>query len=172
MATRSILGLFHAPEGAAQAVEGLQASGFGENDYEVLTGTPYPEGAFGEKPARHRLYVFPFIGAISGLSVAILLTVATQASNPMVTGGKPILGLPPMAIVSYEGTMLGAIIFTVLGILFESRLPRPVLGLYDRRISEGFIGVLVTCPEDRLGAVEKTLREAGATDVKHETPRG
>lgn len=172
MARRSVLGLFREPEGAARAVEGLQAAGFGENEYEVLTGTPYPEGAFGEKPPRHRLYVFPFIGAISGLSVAILLTVATQASNPMVTGGKPILGLPPMAIVAYEGTMLGAIIFTVLGILFESRLPRPAMGLYDRRITEGYVGVLVSCPEDRLGAAEKALSEAGATDMKHETTGG
>ena len=171
MARRSVLGLFKEPGAAARAVEGLQAAGFGDNEYEVLSGTPYPEGAFGEKPIKHRLYVFPFIGAISGLSVAFLLTVGTQVSNPMVTGGKPIFSLPPMAIVAYEGMMLGAIIFTVLGIIFESRLPRPVLGLYDRRISEGFIGVLVTCPEDRLGAAEKWLQEAGPVDIRRDTAR-
>lgn len=171
MARRNVLGLFKEPGAAARAVEGLQAAGFGDNEYEVLSGTPYPEGAFGEKPIKHRLYVFPFIGAISGLSVAILLTMGLQVSNPMVTGGKPIFSLPPMAIIAYEGMMLGAIIFTVLGIIFESRLPRPVLGLYDRRISEGFIGVLVTCAGGWLGAAEQALRQAGAVDVKHETPR-
>ncbi len=172
MARRSVLGLFREPEAAAKAVESLQANGFGENEYEVLTGTPYPEGAFGEKPVKHRLYVFPFIGGISGLSVALLLTIGTQVTQPLVTGGKPILSLPPMAIISYEGMMLGAIIFTVLGIIFESRLPRPAMGLYDRRISEGFVGVLVSCEEDRLGAAERALRDAGANDMKHDTSGG
>ena len=82
------------------------------------------------------------------------------------TGGKPILSLPPMAIVTYEGTMLGAILFTVLGIIFESRLPRPRLGLYDDRITDGYIGVLVTCEEEQVNRVEQALTQAGAVDVK------
>jgi len=172
MARRSILGLFPEVGAAAAAVEALQAAGFPPQEYEVLTGTPYPEGTFGEPPARHRLFVFPFIGAISGLAVALLITAGTQISQPLVTGGKPILSLPPMAIISYEGTMLGAIIFTVLGILFESRLPRPVMGLYDRRISEGYIGVVVSCAEERLGAAEEALRRAGAVEMKHQAPEG
>ena len=50
------------------------------------------------------------------MTAGILLTSMTQMAYPLVTGGKPILSLPPMAIVTYEGTMLGAILFTVLGI--------------------------------------------------------
>ena len=56
-----------------------------------------------------------------------------------------------MAVVSYEGTMLGAILFTVLGIIFESRLPKLKLGLYDARITEGYIGVLVNAEETQHG---------------------
>jgi hypothetical protein len=62
--------------------------------------------------------------------------------------------------------MLGAILFTVLGILFESRLPTPNKGLYDDRITEGCIGVLVTCEEDQRDKVEHALTQAGAIDVK------
>lgn len=172
MAKRSILGLFQDPDSAAAGVECLQQAGLAEYEYEVLTGTPYPEGAFGEKPVKHRLYVFPFIGALSGLSVAILLTIGTQVSNPLVTGGKPILSIPPMVLIAFEGTMLGAILFTVLGILFESRLPRFGLGLYDRRLTEGLIGVLVTCDEDRLGAAEQALQRAGPVEIKRESSEG
>ena len=60
-----------------------------------------------------------------------------------------------MAIITYEGTMLGAIIFTVLGIIFESRLPRPKLGLYDERITAGYVGILVTTTEDRFKAAKE-----------------
>lgn len=167
---RSLLGLFPSADSAADAVEGLQAKNFSDREFEILSGTPYPEGAFGEKRSSHRLYVFPFIGAAIGFTVAILLTTATQVSYPLVTGGKPILSIPPMAIITYEGTMLGAIIFTVLGIIFESRLPRAKIGLYDERITEGYVGILVTCTEDKIPSAQEVLRQAGAEDIKEAEP--
>lgn len=168
MAKKSILGLFRDPDSAANGVDSLKDAGFPPEDYDILSGTPYPEGAFGEVHAKHRLFIFPLIGALLGLSVAIVLTSTTQIAYPLVTGGKPILSIPAMAIVSYEGTMLGAILFTVLGILFESRLPRLGLGLYDERITEGYIGLLASCEEEMIGSVEKAFKEAGAEDVKHQ----
>jgi hypothetical protein len=92
----------------------------------------------------------------------------TQVAYPLVTGGKPILSLPPMAVVSYEGTMLGAILFTVLGIIFESRLPKLKRGLYDTRITEGFIGVLVNTEEDQHNRVAGILNQKGAVEVKRQ----
>jgi hypothetical protein len=76
-----------------------------------------------------------------------------------------------MTIISYEGTLLGAVIFTILGIIFESRLPRPRLDPYDPRITEGYIGLLVTCPEERLDTVDQALRRGKAVDVIHEGGR-
>ena len=168
MATRvsdALLGLFRDADGVAQALDALRAAGFAGTDLKVLSDAPYPEGAFGEERERHRLYVFPFVGAACGLSVAVLLTVATQISYPVVTGGKPILSIPPMIHVMYEGTMLGAILFTVLGILFESRLPDYSPAPHDPRISEGYLGVLVTRAGGRLDAAERALRGAGAVDI-------
>ena len=166
MANISILGLFPDAESTAQATGQLREAGFSRESYDVLTSSPYPEGAFGERPRQHRLFVWPFVGAACGLTVALLLTVGTQLSYPVVTGGKPILSVPPMAIISYEGTMLGAIIFTVLGVIFESRLPRPQMGLYDPRITEGYIGLLVEFPEERLEVAQRLLQQAGAVEVK------
>jgi hypothetical protein len=97
-----------------------------------------------------------------------LLTAGTSVSYPMVTGGKPILSIPAMAIITYEGTMLGAILFTILGVLFESRVPRLGVGLYDPRITEGYIGIALTVPEERMAAADLAFRQSGAVDVKRD----
>ena len=62
--------------------------------------------------------------------------------------------------------MLGAIIFAVIGIILESRLPRLFMGAYDKRITEGYIGVTVTTEEDKLEPAEKLLTDAGAGEIK------
>ena len=62
--------------------------------------------------------------------------------------------------------MLGAIIFTIIGVVFESRLPRIFMGAYDTRITEGYIGVTVTTSEDKIEEAEKILKNIGAEDIK------
>ena len=166
MTTQTILGLYETPDAAADAVSGLQGAGFADHEYEIMSGTPYPEGAFGEPPVRHKLYIFPLIGALVGISLALLETAGTQLAFPLVTGGKPILSIPPMIIIAYELTLLGAIIFTVIGIIFESRLPMPLAGAYDTRITEGLMGVVCSCPQERIGEVQELLEQAGAIEVK------
>ncbi len=172
MAERTLLGVFSSPNSVADAVDRLRSSGYGDNHVEVLSGTPYPEGSFGEHVPVHKLYIFPLIGAICGFSVGLLITAGTQLSYPMVTGGKPLLSIPPMLIIMYEGTMLGAILFTVIGVIFESRLPRMNLGVYDTRITEGHIGVMVACPDERVGYTEQILRESGAEEIRRDEPAG
>lgn len=168
MAERTLLGVFREPNAVADAVSRLRSAGFGDHHFEVLSGTPYPEGSFGERVATHKLYIFPLIGAICGFSIGLLITAGTQLSYPMVTGGKPLLAIPPMLIIMYEGTMLGAILFTVIGVIFESRLPRIGLGVYDPRITQGHIGVAIACPEERVGYTEQLLREAGAEEIRRD----
>ena len=166
VARRSVIGLFVAEDAAADALDGLKDAGFTQGEFEVLTGTPYPEGTFGEAEPTHKLFRFPLFGAAAGFTMGLGVTVATQLAFPLVTGGKPILAIPPMVIIMYELTLLGAILFTVFGIIFESRLPRLFMGAYDTRITEGYIGVAVTTEMERIGAAEDVLKAAGAEDVK------
>ena len=162
----SILGLYEDPEDGARAMDGLHSAGLDPNDFDVLTGTPYPEGAFGEHVPQHRLFRFPLFGAMIGFTLAILYTAGTQLAWPIVTGGKPILAIPAMVIITYELTMLFAVIMTVVGIIFESRLPNFSPGAYDTRITEGLIGVVVAAEEGREDEVEDILRNAGAMEIK------
>ena len=103
MPKRSVLGLYTDEDAAADALDNLRDAGFGDGEYEILTGTPYPEGTFGEAEPKHNLYRWPLIGAICGFTIALLITAGTQTAYPLITGGKPILSIPPMAIIMYEG---------------------------------------------------------------------
>ncbi|MCY4113204.1 MAG: DUF3341 domain-containing protein [Chloroflexi bacterium] len=161
---RELLGLYNEPDDAADAVSRLRGAGFGGNDIEIISATPYPEGAFGEQHAKHRLFAFPFAGAACGLAVAIAWHIGAQIALPIVTGGKPIVAVPAIIQVLYEGTMLGAVLFTVLGVLFESRLPDGI-GVYDDRIADGLIGVSVMARERRIPDAQIALEESGAVDV-------
>ena len=162
---KSIIGVYTDENTAADALDALNSAGYETNEYEILTGTPYPDGTFGEHEPKHTLYRWPLIGAACGFIVGLMLTVGTQLAYPLVTGGKPVLGIPPMAIIMYEGTMLGAILFTIIGILFESRLPRLFMGAYDTRITEGYIGITVTTSPERIEKAEEVLQNSGAQDI-------
>ena len=163
-----LLGLFQDPQQVADAMDELKKNEFPPQDLDIYSGSPFPEGTFGEHDPNHRLFMFPLVGALIGFSIGLMWTAGTQISYPIVTGGKPLLSIPPMTIIMYENTMLGAIIFTVLGVLFESRLPKRSLGLYDTRITEGYIGLVVDCPADRVAQAEKVLTTSGAEEVKKE----
>lgn len=159
-----LLGLYEGPDAAADAVGNLQEAGFEDNAIEVLSATPYPEGAFGEQEIKHRLFTFPFAGAACGLAIGIAWVVGAQVSLPIVTGGKPIVAFPAIIQILYEGTMLGAVLFTIIGVLFESRLPDGI-GLYDERITDGYIGVSVLAETERIQEARTVLNGAGAIDI-------
>jgi hypothetical protein len=161
----SFLGLFQEPENAAAAMDQLRAGGFEDRELEVLTNCPYPEGAFGEPPPRHHFYVWPFVGGACGFLVGLLLVIGSEIYYPMVTGGKPILSIPPLLNILFEGTMLGAILLSFFGFLFEARLTGVGRIPYDRRIAEGYVGVVVMRAEGREAAARAALLDAGAIDV-------
>ena len=163
---KSVLGLFQEPDRAADAMDGLKEAGFELGTFDVLTGTPYPEGAFGEYVPQHRLFRFPAFGAIIGFTLALVFTAATQLAYPVISGGKPVLALFAMLVILYELTMLSAVVATVVGIIFESRLPNLNPGAYDTRITEGWIGVVVSTTSDKAGSAETVLKRAGALEVK------
>ena len=54
----------------------------------------------------------------------------------------------------------------------SSDLPRFNLGVYDSRITQGYIGVLVSVPADKASFTERLLQESGAEDIKKEGQAG
>ena len=164
MATQAILGLFDDASAAADAGDALRAAGIPESDFDFLTDVPYPEGALGEGMERHRLYLWPLLGGLIGLIVSLVVGLAAPMAVPMTIAPKPILALPPLSVICYSGALLGAILFSVVGIALALR-PRLSVLQSDDRISQGMVGLLVNAGADQRPRITEILNESGAVDV-------
>ena len=79
----------------------------------------------------------------------------------------PIFTLWAAFIVTYELTMLGAIVTSIITLLSTAKLPNWKPKLYDPEISNGKILIGVARAEESAQAdLEKRLRTAGAEQVK------
>ena len=106
-------------------------------------------------------------GGILGGASLVGLAVYAHLSFQIVTGGKPILPPIPFVVPFFEGTILLAVIFTVLSWVLKGRLPRMKLpAAYDPRFSADRFGILVACPAGRRDILDKLLKDAGAEEVR------
>ena len=107
------------------------------------------------------------LGAMIGGSSGYALAVFTQRAYPLPTGGMPIAPHWTNGIVTYELTMLSAILTTLAALLISSRLPDwSSSKLYDPEVSNGKILVgVMNPPADIRPDLERRLREAGADRV-------
>lgn len=73
-----------------------------------------------------RLKFFTFFGALSGTITGFALTIYTVLRWPfLITGGKPLVSIPPFIIIAFELTILFGVISTFLGFLILSKLASP-----------------------------------------------
>lgn len=164
MATQAILGLFDDASSAADAGDALKSAGIPASGYNFLTDVPYPEGALGEGMERHKLYLWPLIGGALGLIAALVVTGVTDLAVPMTIAPKPILAMPPLSVICFTSALLGAILFSVIGIVLAVR-PNVGIAVSDDRISQGLIGVLVNADSEQGPQITEILNNAGAVDV-------
>jgi hypothetical protein len=105
-------------------------------------------------------------GLVGG-TCGFLLARYTQVAYPIITGGMPLVSPWPTAIVTYELTMFGAVITTVVTLLITARLGRPRPAPYDSEISNGKILIGVVDPPDTARTdLERRLTGAGAEHVR------
>ena len=70
------------------------------------------------------LRFFALTGGLSGFLGGLGLTIYTALSWPLITGGKPIISLPPFLIIAYLLTILFGSLASFAGFLLLARLPR------------------------------------------------
>jgi Protein of unknown function (DUF3341) len=96
-----------------------------------------------------RMAGFAIAGGILGAAFAILLTVWTSRRVGLVTGGMPIVSPWAFGIIVFELTALGAILATLVRMIFEARLLRHFSSAeYDEAIAAGRIVLAVKCSDD------------------------
>ncbi len=138
------LGIFTDLESAARGAEGLLRAGFTEAQIDSLSSVPYPDGVLVKIDRRTRFRWLALAGGLAGVLAGFSLAAGTAWLYPVQTGDKPIIALYPTGIVTFEVTMLFAIIGTMAGMFLEMGLPARRKRLYDPAIAEGCIGISVT----------------------------
>jgi hypothetical protein len=163
----SIYGLFPDPDAAERGMNALRAAGINRDNIVVMSSQPFDEYSFTH--ADHKT-VMPWLATLGGLvggTLGFLLARYTQVAYPIITGGMPIVSPWPTAIVTYELTMFGAVMTTVVTLLITARLARRRPAPYDSEISNGTILIGVVDPSDAARAdLERRLLGAGAEQVK------
>ena len=167
----TVLGLFEEIDPAASAINRmLGAEKRDSRDLMVLSSVPFPEGVLEVDQSKSHLPLITLIFAFVGIAVGLLLAGGSFALYVIRQGAKPVLSGPPIGIISYEFMMLAAITAAFLAALYEMRLPAWRGRVYDRRISEGYIGIAVRCVDaNSMSSAEAALRESGAVDITRDS---
>ena len=163
--TAPVLGIFAELDTAVDAIHRLKHAGLrGMTVY-----APYPshELEHAIEPHQSPVRVFTLVGALTGTATGFALGTWTSLDWPLVTGGKPIISLPPFVIIAFELTILFGALSTVLGLFLATRLPhRGIDVLYDPSFSAGRFGIRVDAPADRAAEARQILSGAGAAEVR------
>jgi mono/diheme cytochrome c family protein len=169
MADIQLLGLFHEATPTAETIGRLHELGVPDQNITVMSGIPYQAEMFGRSRPKRRVGLIALIGAILGLVIGLFLTIGIFLLYPLVQGGQPIIPIPPTLIILFETSMLGTMWAAFFGLLGENRFPVFKKRLYDPRITEGHIGVLVETEASLGDKVEKALKDNGAHHMRRES---
>ena len=115
--------MFDDPAAFLAKLRELLAAGTQPDRIEVCTPVAVPEAQQLLKMPASQLRWFTFVGAFTGLLSGFGLTIYTVWSWPVITGGKPLVSLPPFTIIAFELTILFGAVLSLLGFMFLSRLP-------------------------------------------------
>ena len=171
----AIYGLYPNPDSAERALDSLRRAraelGFAPRDIAIISSEPFEGYRFGQGvDERDHQTIMPWLAALGGALggfTGLEFATLTQNAYPLATGGMPLAPLWTNGIITYELTMLGAILTTLVTLAVSAGLPSPRAKLYDPEVSDGNILVGVIDPPDRSRpALSKLLLDAGAAKVR------
>jgi hypothetical protein len=158
----ALYALYESPEAAQGAVDRLRAIGVPHSEITILSSEPFHAYEFGQGDGRTVMPWVAVLGGVAGFATGASLTSLTQLDWPIVTGGMPIVSVWPNLIPTFELTMLGAVLATVVTLLVSAFAPGRRSRIYDLQISEGKILVGVEHQEHVPSAdLERTLQKDG-----------
>lgn len=160
-----MLGIFSELDAAVHAIERLKGAGM--HDLVVFSPAPRHELEHAIHAPESPIRVFTLVGALTGTATGFALPIWTSLDWPLITGGKPIISLPPFVIIAFELTILFGALSTIAGLFITARLPRfRSRVVYDPSFSSGNFGVFVSPPADRAAEARAALTESGAIEVR------
>ncbi len=167
MSRAGVLGVFAHVDTLVEAIHDLRRQGF--TDFTVYSPVPVEEIEAAVEHGRpvSPVRLFTLIGGLTGLMTGFALTIWSALKWGLVTGGKPVVSIPPFVIIAFELTILFGGLSTLLAVLVLGRLPALRRSpLYDPRFTVDRFGIAVSCPPENAEAAGQCLRHAGAEEVK------
>lgn len=165
--TETVLGVFAHVDTTVHALEELRAKGY--HDLEVYMPVPVPEieAVIERDRPVSPVRLFTLIGGLTGTVSGFTLTIWSAMQWGLITGGKPVVSIPPFVIIAFELTILFGGLATAIGAIVLGRLPRfRATRAYDPRFTNDRFGVAVHCAPDRGPSVREILTRTGADEVK------
>jgi molybdopterin-containing oxidoreductase family membrane subunit len=165
--TETVLGVFAHVDATVHALEELRAKGY--HDLEVYT--PVPVHEIEDVIERDRpvspVRLFTLVGALTGTASGFIITIWSALKWGLITGGKPVVSIPPFVVIAFELTILFGGLASAIGAIVLGRLPRfRFTAAYDPRFTNDRFGVAVHCAPDRGASVREILTTTGAEEVR------
>jgi molybdopterin-containing oxidoreductase family membrane subunit len=163
--SKGLVGNFCHLDSLLDAIDRLHQAGYRN----LQTFSPVPHHAIDEALKRPPSPVrgFTLFGCLLGAAIGLALTIFASKHYPLITGGKPIISIPPFLIIVFELTILFGGLLTLGGMLLNARLPRLRIGpAYDPRFLEDRFGLWVPCGQKEFDSVSELLRDSGAEEVQ------
>ncbi len=139
----------------------------GQKEFQVFSPIPHHdiEHALHRKASPVR--VFTLVGGLTGLCIGAAITIGPLSNFGLHVGGKPLLSLPPFAVVAYICTILFGALATLIGMVINTRLPQlNLVKGYDPRLSSDHFGIQVYCKPEDIKSMTALLKKCGAIEVK------
>ncbi len=158
-----VLGVFADLSLGAKAIRALRAGG--HSDIRTASPAPFPELVEALGRPRSRLDAVTLSGALAGVLAGFALCIGTSIAWPLLTGGKPIVSVPPFVIIAFEASVLIGAGVNLAALVVAARRGRRRRDVpHDPRFSADRIGVFVV--GGNLLEAEAILRRSGAEEVR------
>src|SRR6185503_20645095 len=102
--TETILGVYVHVDTTVRALEDLKAKGY----HDLTVYSPVPVHEIEDVVERDRpvsgVRLFTLIGGLTGTSLGFFLTIWSALKWGLITGGKPVVSIPPFVVIAFELT--------------------------------------------------------------------
>jgi hypothetical protein len=163
--TMYLTGEFRDQESLINAIRSLRASGLESEALDLFSAEPVelPRGVL-DRPSR--MSVVSVAGAIAFGTLATTFIWYTQHNYKLITGGMPVFSFWATGVITYEMTMLGAIVTTFAWFLWESGLVRRREPAPVPSVEPGSLCLRVRCSVEQAAQASDTMRRNGAVDIE------
>jgi hypothetical protein len=155
--------------GAIGDIKQYKVPGVSVDDVTVISPIEHPrlDEVLGGRPCH--VPKFTLVGAICGIVFGFLFLATSQASfmvQPQ--GGKPVIPIPSNLVLTYEMMIMGAVLFTLAGLLIGGRLIRRRRGMYSEKVTLDQVGVEMELEEKYIEPVKTLFNEHMVVEIREE----